>query len=95
VEEAERQLADFAQQWDKRYPSISALWRRNWPDVIPLFQFPAEIRKIIYTTNAIESLNLRLRKAIRTRAAFLSEEAGEMSRLTSRTNQAHFRTARR
>jgi putative transposase len=75
LEEAERQLADFAQQWDKRYPSISALWRRNWPDVIPLFQFPAEIRKIIYTTNAIESLNLRLRKAIRTRVAFLSEEA--------------------
>jgi putative transposase len=75
LEEAERLLADFAQQWDKRYPSISALWRRNWPDVIPLFQFPAEIRKIIYTTNAIESLNLRLRKAIRTRVAFLSEEA--------------------
>jgi putative transposase len=75
LEEAERQLADFAQQWDKRYPSISALWRRNWPDVIPLFQFPEEIRKIIYTTNAIESLNLRLRKAIRTRVAFLSEEA--------------------
>jgi hypothetical protein len=49
VEEAERQLADFAQQWDKRYPSISALWRRNWLGVIPLFQFPPEIRKIIYT----------------------------------------------
>jgi putative transposase len=75
LEEAELQLGDFAQQWDKRYPSISALWRRNWPDVIPLFQFPEEIRKIIYTTNAIESLNLRLRKAIRTRVAFLSEEA--------------------
>jgi putative transposase len=75
LEEAERQLADFAQQWDTRYPSISALWRRNWLGVIPLFQFPPEIRKIIYTTNAIESLNLRLRKAIRTRVAFLNEEA--------------------
>jgi putative transposase len=75
LEEAERQLADFAQQWDQRYPSISALWRRNWLGVIPLFQFPPEIRKIIYTTNAIESLNLRLRKAIRTRVAFLNEEA--------------------
>jgi putative transposase len=74
-EEAERQLADFARQWDKRYPSISALWRRNWQGVIPLFQFPPEIRKIICTTNAIESLNLRLRNAIRTRVAFLSEEA--------------------
>jgi putative transposase len=75
LKEAEEQLADFAQRWDKRYPSISALWRRNWLGVIPLFQFPPEIRKIICTTNAIESLNLRLRNAIRTRVAFLSEEA--------------------
>jgi putative transposase len=75
LEEAERQLADFARQWDSRYPSISALWRRNWLGVIPLFKFPPEIRKIICTTNAIESLNLRLRNAIRTPAAFLSEEA--------------------
>jgi putative transposase len=75
LEEAERQLADFARQWDQRYPSISALWRRNWLGVIPLFQFPPEIRKIIHTTNAIESVNLRLRKAIRTRTAFLNEEA--------------------
>ena len=75
VEEAERQLADFAAQWDSRYPSISALWRRNWQGVIPFFQFPPEIRKIIYTTNAIESLNMSLRKAIKTRGAFPSEEA--------------------
>jgi putative transposase len=75
LEEAEQRLADFARQWDGRYPSISALWRRNWLDVIPFFQFPPEIRKIIYTTNAIESLNLRLRKALRTRVAFLSEDA--------------------
>jgi putative transposase len=75
LEEAERQLADFAQRWDKRYPSISALWRRNWLGVSPLFQFPPEIRKIICTTNAIESLNQRLRNAIKTRVAFLSEEA--------------------
>jgi putative transposase len=74
LEEAERKLGDFAQQWDGRYPSISALWRRNWLDVIRFFQFPPEIRTIIYTTNAIESLNLRLRKALRTHAAFVSEE---------------------
>jgi putative transposase len=74
LEEAEQQLNDFAQQWDGRYPSISALWRRNWLDVVRFFQFPPEIRKIIYTTNAIESLNLRLRKTLRTRGAFLSEE---------------------
>ena len=75
AEEAERQLAEFAAQWDQRYPSISALWRRNWPGVIPFFQFPPEIRRIVYTTNAIESLNMSLRKAIKTRGAFPSEEA--------------------
>jgi putative transposase len=75
LEEAEQRFADFAQQWDERYPSVSALWRRNWLDVIRFFQFPPEIRKIIYTTNAIESLQLRLRKAARTQVAFLSEEA--------------------
>ena len=75
VEEAERQLAEFATQWDPRYPSISALWRRNWQGVIPFFQFPPEIRKIVYTTNAIESLNMSLRKAIKMRGAFPSEDA--------------------
>lgn len=75
LEEAERQLAGFAQKWDQRYPSISALWRRNWLGIIPFFQFPPEIRKIVYTTNAIESLNMSLRKAIKTRGAFPSEEA--------------------
>jgi len=75
VEEAERQLAEFAAQWDRQYPSISALWRRNWQGVVPFFQFPPEIRKIVYTTNAIESLNMSLRKAIKTRGAFPSEDA--------------------
>jgi len=75
LEEAERQLADFAHSWDQKYPSISALWRRNWQGVIPFFQFPPEIRKIVYTTNAVESLNMSLRKAIKTRGAFPSEEA--------------------
>jgi putative transposase len=75
LEEAERRLTEFAAQWDKRYPSISALWRRNWQGVIPFFQFPPEIRKIVYTTNAIESLNMSLRKAIKTRGAFPSEDA--------------------
>jgi putative transposase len=75
LEEAERRLAEFAAQWDKRYPSISALWRRNWQGVIPFFQFSPEIRKIVYTTNAIESLNMSLRKAIKTRGPFPSEDA--------------------
>jgi putative transposase len=75
VEQAERQLADFAAQWDRRYPTISALWRRNWQGVITFFQFPPEIRKIVYTTNAIESLNMSLRKAIKVRGPFPSEDA--------------------
>jgi putative transposase len=75
VEEAERQLQMFSARWEAKYPTIAALWRRNWLGVIPFFQFPAEIRRIIYTTNAIESLNMSLRKAIKTRGAFPSEEA--------------------
>ena len=75
AEEAERQLAGFADQWDRQYPSISALWRRNWQGVIPFFHFPPEVRKILYTTNAIESLSMSLRNAIKTRGTFPSEEA--------------------
>lgn len=75
VEEAEQQLGHFAERWDGRYPAISNLWRRNWAQVIPFFAFPAEIRKVIYTTNAVESLNMSPRKAIKTRGAFPSEDA--------------------
>jgi putative transposase len=74
-QEAERQLAEFALKWDRKYPSISALWRRNWEAITPFFQFPEQIRKIVYTTNAIESLNMSLRKAIKTRGAFPTEDA--------------------
>jgi putative transposase len=74
-QEAERQLAEFGLKWDKKYPSISALWRRNWQGITPFFQFPEQIRKIVYTTNAIESLNMSLRKAIKTRGAFPTEDA--------------------
>jgi putative transposase len=75
AEEAERQLEMFAAKWDPKYPTISAMWRRNWLGIIPFFQFPDEIRKIVYTTNTIESLNMSLRKAIKTRGAFPSEDA--------------------
>jgi putative transposase len=73
--EAEQRLKDFSEKWDGKYPSISALWRRNWLGIVPFFQFPPEIRKIVYTTNAIESLNMSLRKAIKTRGAFPTEDA--------------------
>ena len=74
-EEAERQLAAFEAAWDGKYRSIGQLWRRHWEHVVPFFAFPAEIRKIIYTTNAVESLNMTLRKVIKTRGSFPTEEA--------------------
>jgi putative transposase len=75
AEEAQQRLGEFAARWDGKYAPIAALWRRNWERVIPFFAFPAEIRHIMYTTNAIESLNMSLRKALKTRGAFPSEEA--------------------
>src|SRR4051794_23980706 len=68
-EAAEMALDAFAAKWDGAYPSISQVWRRNWARVIPFFAFPNEIRKVIYTTNAVESLNMSLRKIIKTRAS--------------------------
>ena len=61
--------------WGKKYPSIAQSWRRNWEQVIPFFAFPEPVRWIIYTTNAIESLNAKLRRAIRARGHFPTEEA--------------------
>jgi putative transposase len=75
AEEAEQRLTQFAAKWDNRFASIAALWRRQWAQVIPFFAFPAEIRKVIYTTNAVESLNMSLRKALKPRMAFPNEEA--------------------
>jgi putative transposase len=71
--EQEREL--FAARWDQKYPTISALWRRHWEQITPLFAFPPEIRKIIYTTNAVESLHMTLRKVIKTRGSFPNEES--------------------
>jgi putative transposase len=75
AEAAERELDAFAKQWDGPYPTISQIWRRNWARVTPFFAFSPEIRKVVYTTNAVESLNRSLRKVIKTRAAFPNEEA--------------------
>jgi putative transposase len=73
--EAEQQLEAFAAKWDAKYRSVSQLWRRHWEQIVPFFAFPAEIRKVIYTTNAVESLNMTLRKIIKTRGSFPNEEA--------------------
>lgn len=75
AEAAEAELNQFAEKWSKTHKAIEALWRRNWPRVIPFFAFPPEIRRIIYTTNAVESLNMSLRKITKMRASFPSEQA--------------------
>jgi transposase-like protein len=70
-------LEAFDADWGGQYPSIAQTWRRAWQEVIPFFAFGPEIRRVIYTTNAVESLNRVIRKAIKTRGSFPSEEAAE------------------
>ena len=72
---AEQKLVEFAAKWDEKFPLITKSWRTNWPRVIPFFAHPPEIRKVIYTTNAIESLNMSLRKVTKTRGSFPNDEA--------------------
>ena len=68
-------LDTFAKKWDGVCPMVSQTWRRNWDRITPFFAYPAEIRKVIYTTNAIESLNMSLRKIIKMRGSFPNDEA--------------------
>lgn len=75
AEEAERALVDFAENWDNLYPTISKSWLSHWQQVIPFFAFPLDIRKAIYTTNAIESMNMTLRKVLRNHRSFPSEDS--------------------
>src|ERR1043165_1191750 len=56
IEEAEMALIEFSEKWDEKFPTISQMWQRNWARIIPFFAYPKDIRKAIYTTNAIESL---------------------------------------
>ena len=64
-----------AGEWGRKYPAITGAWRRNWDRVIPFFAFPKAVRKIIYTTNAIEALNSSLRRAVKIRGHFPTDEA--------------------
>jgi len=73
--DAEAALMDFAAKWDDRYPTISKSWMTHWERIIPFFVFPADIRKAIYTTNAIESLNMTLRKVLRNHRSFPTDES--------------------
>lgn len=73
--EAEQRLGEFEAKWDDEYPPIGQSWRRNWERLTPFFDYPPEIRKVIYTTNAIESVNFGLRKLTKHRGAFPNDEA--------------------
>jgi transposase-like protein len=75
VIEAEQALESFAQAWDGKYPTIAKMWRAKWSDIITLFDFPHPIRKAIYTTNAIESVNSVIRKFTRNRKIYPNEES--------------------
>ena len=75
AEEAETRLAEFADQWGAEFPAIVQSWQRNWARIIPFFDYPPDIRRIIYTTNAIESMNMSLRKVTKNRAAFPNDDA--------------------
>ena len=75
IDEAEHALADFEDKWNNAYPPIALSWRNNWQRIIPFFDYPPEIRRIIYTTNAIESVNMSLRKVSKSRGSFPNDEA--------------------
>jgi putative transposase len=75
ADEAEQRLCEFEAKWDDEYLPIGQSWRRNWQRIIPFFDYPPEIRRVIYTTNAIESVNMSLRKLTKNRGSFPSDEA--------------------
>ncbi len=74
-QEALAELDNFAKAWDSKYPQISKSWHAHWTNLITLFNYPQEIRKVIYTTNAIESLNSVIRKSVKTRKLFANDES--------------------
>jgi putative transposase len=74
-EEAERQLDTFAEKWDAQYPIISQIWLRHWENITPFFDYPEEIRRVIYTTNSLESVNRSVRKIIKNKGSFPSDES--------------------
>jgi len=73
--EAHRRLQEFEDKWGTDYPTIVKSWRTNWLRITPFFEYPPEIRKVIYTTNAIESVNMSLRKITKNRGSFPSDDA--------------------
>ena len=86
-------LDAFAAAWEGRYPAIVKLWRAHWEDFTPFLAFPPEVRRVIYTTNLIESMNARLRKVTRNRGQFPSEQAAVKVLYLAVRNLEEFRTA--
>ena len=74
-QEAQTRLQEFEDKWGCDYPTIIKSWRSNWARITPFFDYPPEIRKVIYTTNAIESVNMSLRKITKNRGSFPSDDA--------------------
>ena len=75
AEHAADELTAFAEKWDHRYPMISASWLERWEQITPFLAYPADVRRVIYTTNSIEALHRQLRKIIKTRGHFPTEDA--------------------
>jgi transposase-like protein len=75
LDEAERRFEEFAEHWGELYPAIISMWREKWSLFIPFLQFPPDVRRMVYTTNAIESLNARFRRSTRIRGHFPNEQA--------------------
>jgi len=75
IDDAEHQLAEFDQKWGGRYPMIAQSWRQRWDYITPFLALPADLRRIVYTTNSIENLNRQIRKNLKTRGHFPDEQA--------------------
>ncbi|MGR0260603.1 transposase, partial [Klebsiella pneumoniae] len=84
AEAAECALDAFAAKWDQQFPTISQSWKNNWERLIVIFDFPPEIRKVIYTTNAIESLNASLRKITKTRRIYVPRDVERFRQFPNR-----------
>jgi len=73
--EALKNLEAFSEKWDEIYPTVSTIWRNHWDNIVPFFDYPSDIRKAIYTTNAIESMNRSLRKILKTKGSFTNDDS--------------------
>ncbi len=86
---AETELQAFAEKWDHKYPMISASWIANWERIVPFLAFPEHLRRIVYTTNTIEALNRQIRKHVKTRGSFPTQDAARKLLYLTITNAEH------